>query len=111
MGPDLTSQRGQSVVEGLLVLVVLIGMILGVLDFGQMMFLHQTLTERARAAARYAALNPADVDGARQPEHQRRRNGRDDLRLPVPGLLTVDCRLRPGPVDHRVRAGRSSAVA
>jgi len=60
-----TSQRGQSVVEGLLVLVVLIGIILGALDFGQMMFLHQTLTERARAAARYAALNPADVDGAR----------------------------------------------
>ena len=60
-----TSQRGQSAIEGLLVLVVLIGMILGVLDFGQMMFLHQTLTERARAAARYAALNPADVDGVR----------------------------------------------
>jgi Flp pilus assembly protein TadG len=60
-----TGQRGQSVVESLLVLVVLIGMILGVLDFGQMMFLHQTLTERARAAARHAALNPADVDGAR----------------------------------------------
>ena len=60
-----TSQRGQSVIEGVLVLVVLIGMILGVLDFGQMMFLHQTLTERARSAARYAALNPADVDGTR----------------------------------------------
>ena len=60
-----TGQRGQSVIEGLLVLVVLIGMILGVLDFGQMIFLHQTLTERARAAARYAALNPADVDGVR----------------------------------------------
>jgi Flp pilus assembly protein TadG len=59
------SQRGQSVIEGVLVLVVLIGMILGVLDFGQMMFLHQTLTERARAAARHAALNPADVDGVR----------------------------------------------
>ena len=59
------SQRGQSAIEGMLVLVVLIGMILGVLDFGQMIFLHQTLTERARAAARYAALNPADVGGAR----------------------------------------------
>ena len=59
------SQRGQSAIEGLLVLIVLIGMILGVLDFGQMMYLHQTLTERARSAARYAALNPADVDGVR----------------------------------------------
>jgi hypothetical protein len=59
------SQRGQSAIEGLLILVVLIGMIVGALDFGQMMFLHQTLTERARAAARHAALNPADVDGVR----------------------------------------------
>jgi hypothetical protein len=59
------NRRGQSVIEGLLVMVVLIGIVIAILDFGQMMFLHQTLAERARAAARYAGLNPADTEGAR----------------------------------------------
>jgi Flp pilus assembly protein TadG len=74
MGPDLTMkkrvqsrvrQRGQSMLEGALVLTVLLATLLGVLDFGQILFVHQTLTERARGAARYASLNPGDVIGAR----------------------------------------------
>jgi hypothetical protein len=64
-GPNRANRRGQSAIEGLLVMVVLIGTVLAILDFGQMMFLHQTLTERARTAARYAGLHPADPDGAR----------------------------------------------
>lgn len=55
------SQRGQSMVEGVLILLTVIGIILGVMDFGQMMYLHQTLTERARAAARYGSMNPTDT--------------------------------------------------
>jgi Flp pilus assembly protein TadG len=64
-GLNRARQRGQSAIEGLLVMIVLIGMVTAILDFGQMMFLHQTLTERARDAARYAGLHPADTDGAR----------------------------------------------
>jgi hypothetical protein len=51
--------------ESALVLTVLLATILGALDFGQILFVHQTLTERARGAARYASLNPGDVIGAR----------------------------------------------
>lgn len=60
-----TNQRGQSAVEGILILLLMIAILIGVLDFGQLMFLHQTLAERARGAARYAALNPTNFDGAR----------------------------------------------
>jgi hypothetical protein len=59
------NQRGQSAIEGALVVVVLIGIILAAIDIGQVIFLHQTLAERARGAARYAALHPNDPDGAR----------------------------------------------
>lgn len=51
--------------EAALVLTVLLATLLAVLDFGQILFVHQALTERARNAARYAALNPGDVIGAR----------------------------------------------
>jgi len=43
-----------------LVTILLIAIVLGILDFGQLMFVQQTLTERARAAARYASIHPAD---------------------------------------------------
>ena len=59
------NQRGQGAIEGVLVLTVLLAIVIAILDFGQMMFLHQTLGERARAAARHAGLHPTDTDGAR----------------------------------------------
>ncbi|MBI4877524.1 MAG: pilus assembly protein [Acidobacteria bacterium] len=58
-------QRGQGAIEGILVLVVLIATVLAILDFGQVIFVHQTLSERARAAARYAGIHPLDAEGAR----------------------------------------------
>jgi hypothetical protein len=33
-------------------------MLVGIVDFGQFLFFHQVLTDRARAGARYAAVNP-----------------------------------------------------
>lgn len=59
------NQRGQSAIEGVLVLTALLAIVIAILDFGQVMFLHQTLTERARAAARYAGLHPDQTDQAR----------------------------------------------
>jgi len=52
------TQRGQSLVEGTLVMMVFFAMLLGVVDFGQVLFAHQSLTERARAAVRWGSLHP-----------------------------------------------------
>src|SRR5579872_6979557 len=56
-GRRQSPQRGQAMVESALVLIVTMGLILGTCDFGQFLYLHQSLTERARAAARYGAVN------------------------------------------------------
>jgi hypothetical protein len=53
-------QRGQALVESALIFVVFFAFVIGLLDIGQMMFLHQTLVERARNAARWGAINAYD---------------------------------------------------
>jgi len=54
-------QKGQTLLETSLVLTTLLLMIIGIIDFGQFLFFHQVLTDRARAGARYAAVNPYDA--------------------------------------------------
>lgn len=51
-------QRGQSLVEGTLVMLVFFALLLGVVDFGQVIFSHQSLVERVRSAARWGSLHP-----------------------------------------------------
>lgn len=51
------SQRGQSLVEGTLVLFVFLSMLLGIADCAQVVFAHQALVERARAAARWGSVH------------------------------------------------------
>src|SRR5262249_526740 len=57
--PPLSS-RGQAMIETSLVLVLLLAFLVGTLDCGQFLYFHQALSERARAAARFAAVNPTD---------------------------------------------------
>jgi Flp pilus assembly protein TadG len=53
------SQKGQTLVESALVIIILLFTLFGIVDFGQVMFFHQALVERARAGVRYAAIaNP-----------------------------------------------------
>ncbi len=55
-------ERGSALIEGALILVVFLSMLIGVVDFGQFLFIHQTLTERARQATRYGIVNdPTDA--------------------------------------------------
>jgi Flp pilus assembly protein TadG len=54
-------RRGQALLEMSLVLSTLLLMLIGIVDFGQFLFFHQVLTDRARAGARYAAVNPYDA--------------------------------------------------
>ena len=56
-------RKGQALVEGTLILFVFAAFFIGTIDFGQLLYFHQSLTERARAAARYGAVNPADRAG------------------------------------------------
>ena len=57
------SRKGQALVEGSLILFLFLAFFVGTLDFGQYLYFHQSLTERARAAARYGAVNPTDRTG------------------------------------------------
>src|SRR5437879_13473703 len=51
------SSRGSVMVETALIFLVFAVMLLGAFDFGQFLFVHQALVERARLAARWGAIN------------------------------------------------------
>src|SRR5260370_4854311 len=55
--------RGAAMLESVLTLVVFLAMFIGVFDVGEMMFVHQTLTDRARNAVRWGVVNPYDATG------------------------------------------------
>lgn len=55
--------RGQALLESTLTLVVFLMMVMGILDFGQVMFIHQAMVQRVTSATRYAAVHPDDVAG------------------------------------------------
>jgi len=57
-----TRERGNAMVEGAISFFVVAVLLIGVVDFGQFLYIHQTLTERARAAVRYGSVNdPTDA--------------------------------------------------
>lgn len=56
------SQRGNTILESALVLTTFLFMMIGVLDFGQFLYIHQALVERARNAIRWGTVQPYDHD-------------------------------------------------
>ena len=56
-------QRGATAVEASLTLTLFLLTIFTLFDLGYVMYVHQTLAERARAAARYGSLHPSDTTG------------------------------------------------
>ena len=50
------SQRGQAMIEGALVTLLLAALLIGIFDVAQVLFVRQTFTTRARGAARYGAV-------------------------------------------------------
>jgi Flp pilus assembly protein TadG len=56
------NRRGNSLVESGLMLVMFIFVLTGIADFGQFLYVHQTISERARVAARYGSLATHFVD-------------------------------------------------
>ena len=57
--------RGQSLVETTLILAAFMGLILGMVGVGQMLFVRQALAERTEDAARWGALNSYDAPSIR----------------------------------------------
>jgi Flp pilus assembly protein TadG len=53
-------QKGQALVESALTLVVLLALFIGVFDIGVILFVHQTLIDRARTAVRWGVVNAYD---------------------------------------------------
>lgn len=57
------SSKGAVFVEMALIYLVFLVMLIGAFDFGQFLFVHQALVERARFAARWGAINdPTNTD-------------------------------------------------
>jgi TadE-like protein len=54
-------QKGSTLVESSVVLMLFLVILIGVLDAGQILFFHQFLTERVRSGARYAVVHSFDA--------------------------------------------------
>jgi Flp pilus assembly protein TadG len=57
------SERGQTLVEGALALLVFMSLLFAVVDCGLVMVSHQTLVERVRSAVRWGVVRPWDGTG------------------------------------------------
>lgn len=55
------TQRGQGLLESVLVTLAFLMVTIGTIDMGQVLFVHQSLVERVRAALRYGATHPFDA--------------------------------------------------
>jgi hypothetical protein len=101
----MRSRAGQSLIETTLILAAFVGLLLGVLEIGKIMFVRQTLVERARTAARWGALHPYDSTAiqnlvlygtsAPTPEDAPFAGlARTDVAVGNPGCPGPDCRIR-----------------
>jgi hypothetical protein len=59
-------QLGQSLIESALILTAFMGLIVGMAGTGQLLFVRQTLADRARMAARWGAMNKYDPAAIRR---------------------------------------------
>ena len=61
--PENIGERGQSMVEGTLVLLTFFALLFAVIDCGQVLIAHQSLVERVRSAVRWGVVRPWDGTG------------------------------------------------
>jgi hypothetical protein len=57
------SERGQTLIESVLALLVFFSMLFGVIDCGLVLVRHQSLVERVRSAVRWGVVRPWDGSG------------------------------------------------
>ena len=96
-------ERGQSLVESALILAAFMGLLLGMTGVGEQVFVRQTLSDRAREAARWGALNPYNPAGIR---NKVRFGTVSDSEIEVsnPGCPGPDCRIRVAIPSHGILA-------
>ncbi|MGC9350030.1 MAG: TadE/TadG family type IV pilus assembly protein [Anaerolineae bacterium] len=58
----LPSERGQQLVEFALILPVLLLLLLGIMEFGIVIFSYDTIANVGREVARYGAVHPYEID-------------------------------------------------
>src|ERR1700704_1558748 len=61
--PPARRERGQTLVEGAIALLVFFTLLFGVVDCGLMLVSHQSLVERVRSAVRWGVVRPWDGTG------------------------------------------------
>lgn len=59
--PRSRRQRGQALVESVLTLTAFLAIFLGMIEVGEILYIHQTLVERTRSAVRWGAVNLWDA--------------------------------------------------
>ena len=57
----LRRQRGQALVESVLTLTAFLAIFMGMIEVGEILYVHQTLVERTRSAVRWGAVNAWDA--------------------------------------------------
>lgn len=80
------TQRGQSLIENTLVLLVFFALLFAVVDCGQVLVAHQALVERVRAAVRWGVVRPWDGTGD-QIANRVLYNQPDEPRMAADGYL------------------------
>lgn len=78
-------ERGNTLVETSLVVTLFVLLLAGIFDLGRVLYIEQTLEERVRAAARFAALHPDEDAAIRQFALA------SEAAPPVPGLRPEMC--------------------
>jgi Flp pilus assembly protein TadG len=85
-------EAGQSLIETALILAAFMGLLLGMTGVGELVFVRQTLADRAGQAARWGALNNYDPTAIREMV----RFGTiaaSDIEVSNSGCPGVDCRI------------------
>jgi Flp pilus assembly protein TadG len=59
----LQKEHGATLVEYALVLLVFLTLILGIMEFGRVIFIYNTLANATREGARYGITHPGDATG------------------------------------------------
>jgi Flp pilus assembly protein TadG len=84
-----SSERGAALVESALVFLLFFVIFVGTMDFSRIFYYHQTLTERARAAARYAAIHPTETAKIKNIAVFNREAATDGVPAVLSGLTTA----------------------
>ncbi len=61
MMKSMKKESGQAMLESAMVLLIFLVVFIGILDFGQFFYFHQSLTDRVRAGARYGSVHTCTV--------------------------------------------------